>query len=146
MQNVLLTGPAGANKTGEARAMLRAAAGPMVAADFQSILVALTLAERLPNGRYPERLESQAAWLLPLTEAIRQTVITFATERDIGLVATSSDGSPARRGYLLSRLGPSSRELVVDPGLDVVTARLSGPDGVLSDQCKSAIQRYYGRL
>ena len=145
MQNVLLTGPAGAGKTQEARAMLRAAAGPMVAADFQSILVALTLLERLPSGRYAERVESQASWLLPMTEAVRQTVITFATERDIGLVATSSDGSPARRGYLLSRLGAGARELVVDPGIDVVTARLSGPDGVLSEQCSQAIQRFYGR-
>ena len=140
----LITGPAGANKTGEARAMLRAAAGPMVAADFQSILAALTLLERLPNGRYPERLESQAAWLLPLVESVRQTVITFAEERGIDVVATNSDGSQVRRAYLLSRLGAGARELVVDPGLDVVTARLSGPDG-LSEQCSQAIQRFYGR-
>ena len=144
MQNVLLTGPAGAGKTQEARAMLRAAPGPMVAADFQSILAALTLLSRGPDGRYPQRLDSQAAWLLPMTEAIRQTVITFADERGIDVVATNSDGSPVRRAYLLSRLGSGARELVVDPGLDVVTRRLS-VDGELSDQCKSAIQRYYGR-
>ena len=122
-----------------------AAAGPMVAADFQAILAALTLLSRGPDGRYPQRLDSQAAWLLPMTEAIRQTVITFAGERGIDVVATNSDGSPARRGYLLSRLGQSSIERVIDPGLDIVTERLTGPDGVLSGQCSEAIDRWYLR-
>ena len=117
----------------------------MVAADFQSILAALTLLERRADGRYPERLDSQAAWLLPLTEAIRQTVITFAGERGIDVVATNSDGAPARRGYLLSRLGPSSVETLLDPGLDIVTERLSGPDGELTQSCREAIDRWYLR-
>ena len=82
MTNLLLSGPAGAGKSQAAREELAAAIGPMVAADFQSILAALLLLERLPNGRYPERVAGQAAWLLPLVEAIRQTVITFAAERE----------------------------------------------------------------
>ena len=145
MPNVLLSGPAGAGKTQEARRLLEAASGPMVAADFQTILAALLLLERLPNGRYPERRESQAAWLLPLTEAVRQTVVTFAGERGIDVVLTSSDGSPARRAYLLSRLGPSSREMILDPGFDVVTSRLSNPDGTMSEQCVEARDRWYSR-
>ena len=32
----------------------------MVAADFQTILAALTLIERGPNGRFPPRREAQA--------------------------------------------------------------------------------------
>ena len=75
-------------KSQEARRLLEAATGPMVAADFQSIIVALTLLERLPNGRYPQRQESQASWLLPLAEAVRRTIITIATERGIDVVAT----------------------------------------------------------
>ena len=43
----------------------------MVAADFQTILAALTLLERQPDGRYPQRRESQASWLLPLTEYVQ---------------------------------------------------------------------------
>ena len=144
MANILLSGPAGAGKSQAARRLLDAAAGPMVAADFQSLLAALTLLERLPNGRYPERNPRDAAWLLPLTEAMRQTVITIATDREIDVVATNSDGSPERRGFLLSRLGPGATERVIDPGINVVTDRLAGPDGVLSEDCGKAIIRWYG--
>ena len=143
---VLLSGPAGAGKTQEARRLLREAVGPMVAADFQALLVALLLLERDPEtGRYPARLDSQAAWLLPMTEAIRQTVITFAQERGIDVVATNSDGSPDRRNYLLSRLGVGATERIVDPGFDVVTQRLSNPDGTLDEQCVEARDRWYSR-
>ena len=117
----------------------------MVAADFQSLLAALTLLERQADGRYPPRRESQASWLLPLTEAIRQTVITIAVDREIDVVATNSDGSPERRALLLSRLGPLAVERVIDPGIEIVTERLS-VDGTLSDQCRDAIQRWHGRI
>ena len=144
MAGLLISGPAGAGKTQEAQAILAAATGPMVAADFQSILAALELLERLPNGRYPNRNPAQAAWLLPMTEAIRQTIITIAAEREIDVVATNSDGSPERRGFLLSRLGPGAVETILDPGIDVVTQRLA-VDGVLSEDCGQAISRWYGR-
>ena len=123
--------------------MLEASAGPMVVADFQSILAALTLLERLPDGRYPNRNPAQASWLLPMAEAIRQTIITIAVDREIDVVATNSDGSPERRGFLLGRLGPGAVERVIDPGIDVVTERLS-VDGVLSVDCGKAISRWYG--
>ena len=111
MPNLLLTGPAGAGKTQEARRLLESATAPMVAADFQALLVALLLLERDPvTGRYPRRLASQAPWLLPLVESLRQTVITFARDREIEIVATNSDGLPARRAYLLSRLGSGQRK------------------------------------
>ena len=121
---------------------MAAAIGPMVAADFQAILAALLLLERLPNGRYPNRNPAQAAWLLPMAEAIRQTIITIAEEREIDVVTTNSDGSAARRGFLLGRLGPGATEKVIDPGINVVTERLS-VDGVLSDDCGKAISRWY---
>ena len=76
--------------------------------------------------RYPNRNPAQAAWLLPMVEAVRQTVITIATDREIDVVTTNSDGSPARRAFLLSRLGPGSVETILDPGIDVVTQRLAG--------------------
>ena len=123
LRHLPISGPAGSGKTQEARRLLDAAAGPMLAADFQSILAALLLLERLPNGRYPNRNPAQAAWLLPMVEAVRQTVITIATDREIDVVTTNSDGSPARRAFLLSRLGPGSVETILDPGIDVVTQR-----------------------
>ena len=145
MPSTLISGPAGAGKTAEARRILEASTEPMVAADFQTILAALTLLERQGDGRYPPRRESQASWLLPLTEFTRMTIIGAAQERGIDVVSTNSDGSPERRALLLSRLGPGATEIVVDPGIEIVTQRLS-VYGTLSDQCRDAIQRWYGRL
>ena len=145
MPNLLISGPAGGGKTAEARRVLEASTEPMVAADFQTILAALTLLERQSDGRYPPRRDSQASWLLPLTEYLRMAVIGAAQTRGLGVVTTNSDGSPERRALLLSRLGPGATELVVDPGIEIVTERLS-VNGTLDPQCKAAIQRWTGRL
>ena len=143
---ILLSGPAGAGKTQEARRLLEASTEPMVAADFQTLLAALTLLERQADGRYPPRRDSQASWLLPLTEYVRMTIIGAAQERGVDVVTTNSDGSPERRALLLSRLGPGATERVIDPGIDVVRARLSSVDGTLSEMCRAAIGRWHGRL
>ena len=146
MANLLLiSGPAGGNKTAEARRVLEASTEPMVAADFQSILAALTLLQRQPDGRFPPRRESQASWLLPLTEYVRMAIIGAAQNRGVDVVTTNSDGSPERRALLLSRLGPGATEVVIDPGIQVVTERLS-VQGTLDPDCASAISRWYGRL
>ena len=139
---VLLSGPAGGGKSQLARDLLRNATEPTVAADFQAIVAALLLLERGPNGKYPIRPE----FILPLAEYIRQTIISAANDRGIDLVATNSDGSPVRRASLLARLGPGSIERIVDPGFDVVSARLADEiSGELSDDCAGAIHRWYGR-
>ena len=145
MPNLLISGPAGSNKTAEARRVLEAATEPTVAADFQTILAALTLLERQADGRYPPRRESQASWLLPLTEYVRMAIIGAAQNRGVNVVTTNGDGSPERRALLLSRLGPGATEVVIDPGIDVVTKRLS-VDGTLSEQCRDAISRWSGRI
>ena len=143
MANVLISGPAGAGKSAIAREELEQAEGPAVAADFQSIVVALLLLERGADGRYPVRPE----WVLAIAEYVRRTVLTAAKARDIGIVATNSDGDPARREFLLSQLGPGAVEQIVDPGTDVVRARLAPPaTGELSPECDAAINRWYGRL
>ena len=72
-------------------------------------------------------------------------VIGAAQERGIDVVTTNSDGSPERRALLLSRLGPGATETIIDPGLNIVTERLS-VNGTLSDQCSDSIQRWYGRV
>ena len=59
--------------------------------------------------------------------------------RGITVIATNSDGDPARRSFLLGQLGKGATERIVDPGEDIVAARLSDPEtGVLSPECKSA--------
>ena len=143
MASVLLSGPAGADKSQAARDRIAAAGALIVEADFQAIYAALTLAERDRRGRYPAR----DARLLPITEYVRRAAISGARERDIDVVATNSDGSPERRAFLLRELGPDAVEEVIDPGELIVEARLTDPTtGQLSEECAGAVRRWYGRL
>ena len=142
MAGVLLSGPAGSAKSEEARRVLSATSGPAIASDFQAIVAALLLLDRGPDGKYPVR----PSWVLPLAEYVRRAAITGAQTRDIFTVVTNSDGDPTRRRALLSMLGDGAQERVIDPGLDVVTARLSdAATGELEPECDQAIQRWYGR-
>ena len=80
--------------------------------------------EREADGRYPERLDSDA-WALAVAEYVRRAAITGAIEQDVEVIATNSDGSPERRAFLLGLLGAGATEQVVDPGIEIVTERLS---------------------
>ena len=142
MASILLSGPAGGAKSQEAIQLIKDATGPTIAADFQSIVVALLQLRRGPDGRYPVRPE----WILPLTEYVRQAAVEGAINRDIDVILTNSDGSPERRDYLLKKLGPGSTEQILDPGEEVVRARLSNSKtGKLSRECGKAIGRWYRR-
>lgn len=130
MRNVLLSGPAGGGKSQEARRLLSAWAGPAILADFTRAWAALAGVERGPDGRFPER--DPESGILPTVESIRQAMIRIAREREVGVIATNSDGDPDRRAYLLGLLGPGAVERVIDPGRAVVEARLSDASGALS--------------
>ena len=143
MAGLLISGPAGAGKSEIARAEV-ASRPQSIMIDFQTIYAGLLGIERLPNGRYPERLESDA-YAMPLSEYVRRAAITGALARELEPIVTNSDGSPERRAFLLG-LMPGATERVIDPGIDVVTARLTNAEGVLSEQCRQAIQRWHGRL
>ena len=143
MGNRLISGPAGSGKSQVARERRAEMEGPAVVADFQSIYAALSGDVRGPDGTYPLRDER----LLPLTEYVRRAVITGAVAREIGVVCTNSDGDPDRRAFLLGELGEDATEEIIDPGEDVVKARLSSRrTGRLSGACRSAVNRWYGRL
>ena len=143
MPSVLLSGPAGAAKSALARRLLEAHPQLAVIADFQLVYRALTDVERGRDGRYPLRDDR----LLPITEYVRRAIITGATAREIDVIATNSDGDPERRAALLAALGPAAAERVVDPGREIVAARLTDPEtGELSDECDAALGRWYGRL
>ena len=142
MADILLSGPAGAGKTAEARRLLEAYPGPAVALDFQSIYAALLLLERMADGRYPHR-EPQHQFAYPLVEYLRRAALTAAADREIEVVLTNSDSDPARRATLLGLLKAGATERVIDPGRAVVVERLSDADGNLSGQCADAIGRWF---
>ena len=142
MAGILLSGPAGAGKSAEARRLWLEYPGTAALADFQSVYAALTGDARGPDGRYPLRNPA----LLPLVEYTRRAIITGAVNREIFVIATNSDGNPARRKELLGYLGPTAKETIIDPGIDIVTENLADDAGILSDECDGAINRWYGRL
>ena len=148
MAGILLSGPAGGAKSQEARAILAGHTGPAIAADFQALVVALLLQERGAGGKYPVRPE----FILPTAEYMRRTAITTAQERGVFVVATNSDGDPGRRRALLASLGSGATERIIDPGPEVVAARLNVPVALLQydedpdDPCAQAIRRWYTRL
>ena len=144
MPNLLVSGPAGGGKSEVVRRerdLLVASGTPAIVVEFQSLYVALTGDERdTDTGRYPDRDPD----LLPVTEYVRRAAISAATQRQIAVVASNSDGDPDRRSFLLSLLGLGARELVIDPGRVAVEARLA-VDGELSGDCAAAVNRWYRR-
>ena len=118
---------------------------PTVMIEFQDLYASVLGIRRNPEtGRYPAR-RPQDAYALPMAEYLRQAAVTGGIAQELDIVLTNSDGDADRRQFLLGRLGPSAREIVIDPGIEVVTERLS-VDGTLSDQCRDAIQRWHGRI
>ena len=143
MASILISGPAGAAKSAMARRLYEEAVELTAIADFQSIYAAITGDTRGPDGRYPLRDNR----LLPLVEYTRRSLIHGAVNRQIDVLATNSDGSSARRNFLLEQLGAGATERIVDPGRDVVSARLMDDETEeLDPECDRAIGRWYGRL
>ena len=68
-----------------------------------------------------------------------------AVDRQLFTIVTNSDGDADRRQTLLGLMGAGAVEQILDPGIEIVTRRLS-VDGQLSTQCSQAIQRWFGRL
>ena len=144
MGNTLISGPAGAGKSNLARDLLSQVQGQGAIIDFQALYSAALLLRRRDDGRYPER-DPADAHLLALAEYTRKAMITAALLMDIEIIATNSSGSPQRREYLLGLLGPGAFEVVLDPGRAIVEERLS-INGVLSQQCRDGINRWFGAL
>ena len=145
MPSILLSGPSGGGKSAAARELLAAASVPTIMIEFQDLYASCLGIRRDPEtGRYPPR-RPQDAYALPMAEYLRQAAITGAVTQELDIVLTNSDGDQQRRQFLLGRLGSSARERVIDPGIEVVTERLS-VQGTLDPDCASAISRWFGRL
>ena len=144
--STIIAGPVAAGKTQRARellAELTAQGFEPFAADFQSLLAAILLLERLPSGRYPERLAEQV-YALAMVESLRTTMTRFALADERPVVATISERpGGARYNSLLALFNGQAQVEILDPGIDVVTQRLAAPDGTISDQCADAMRRWY---
>ena len=55
-------------------------------------------------------------------------VVTGAVNREIDVIFTNSDGEPRKARLPAHRLGPGATERIIDPGEDIVKARLSRLD------------------
>ena len=145
MANLLISGPAGANKSAAARELLAAATVPTIMIEFQDLYASVLGIRRNPEtGRFPPR-RPQDAYALPMAEYLRQAAITGAIAQELDIVLMNSDGDSDRRAFLLGRLGPTASERVIDPGFQVVADRLT-VDGTLNPECLAAIRRWHGRL
>ena len=141
----LLSGPAGSGKSQRAQSMVASGDADAVI-DFQSLIAAVLQLRRQDDGRYPPR-DASAERVMPLVEAMRRDAIDYAVSAELEIVATNSDGDPERRRFLLDRLGVGATEIVIDPGREIVEARLADSvTGELSVQCQSAIGRWYDRI
>lgn len=160
----LVQGPAGGGKSAVVRDMLEAGE-VQVAADVTALWVALSGVERDPEtGRYPVRLDDPA---LHSARVAQTAVASFALREGYDVAVTTSRPNQVERWETLVRERDGARFAVrtVDPGMDEVISRLAveGEPGVddfeveitrrgirpvrghLSDECRKAIARWYGR-
>ena len=144
MPNLLISGSAGSGKSAAAREELAASNEPAIIAEIQPLYAALLGIERGPDGRYPERRESDAH-ALRLAEYLRRAAITASVARGIRVITTNSDSDLDRRAFLLNELGPGATERIVTVDYDVAISNLQGPNGATSDQCRQAVERWHKR-
>ena len=146
MPSILISGPAGGGKTQAALATLGTTGRNAILADFSSTYNAITGTKRNPDGLFPIRRQADEVFL-PLTEQLRRETIIRGRRLGFDVVATNSSGDPAIRRRLLELLGPGAREVVIDPGREVVEERLKVKSTqVLGSECQKAIGRWYDRI
>ena len=140
----LIQGPAGGGKSAVSRDALEAGEVQAVA-DVTALWAALSGAQRDPEtGRYPERSDDNPA--LGLARYVQAAAVRQGLREGLDVAATTSRRDQVDRwGELAAGEGAAFSVRTVDPGLEVVTARLADPvTGELSDACAGAIGRWFG--
>lgn len=139
---ILIEGPAGAGKSQLTTLMLEA--GEIaVLADTTELWAALSGAVRGPDGRYPVRLDDDLA--LAVARYLKAVAVRVGLQEGADVAVTTSERGQAERWRRMAEeAGAPFAVRTVDPGRDVVEARLSDADGVLSEACRQAIGRWYG--
>ena len=141
----LLQGPAGSGKSQAARDLLANGEVTLVA-DITALWAAISGAQRDPEtGRYPVREDSDPA--LPVARYVQETVVRRGLEAGEEVaVTTSRRGQEARWNEIAADSGRLFSVRTIDPGFDVVSARLADPvTGTLSGACSRALSRWYVR-
>ena len=138
----LIQGPAGSGKSGVAGDLLRAGEVDVLV-DVTGLWAVFAGARRGPDGRYPVRSDDDPALAAALY--VQTVVARFSLGQGHRVaVTTSRRGQEARWSAVAREAGTEINVRTVDPGRDVVTARLSDPEtGVLSEPCNRAIGRWY---
>ena len=138
----LVAGPAGGGKSQLVAELLEA--GEIdIAADTTAIWAAVGGHERGPDGKYPVRDETDPA--LHTARYLQATAAAFALREGFRVAVTTSRRDQAPRWAELASKHDSDFSIrTVDPGRDVVVARLIDPaTGELSADCEQAIGRWY---
>ena len=143
MSLYLIEGPAGGGKSQYVAEML--AAGEIsILSDVTALWAALGGYQRDPiTGLYPVREDGDPALELALytqAVAVRQGL---EMGEDVA-VTTSRRNQVSRWRTLAYSIDVDFILRTVDPGEDVVRARLTDGNGNLSDDCRRAIARWYG--
>ena len=137
MALAIVRGPAGAGKSGYIEKERRP--GDLLI-DYTAIYVALSGVTRGPDGKYPIREGHDP--LLGIVSAIKLYAIAEASRRELGGFVTTSSSAPGEIERL-RRLGADGEVVTLDPGEQIVRARLADDDGELSEQCRLALARWY---
>ena len=144
MPLILIEGPAGGGKSELLREML--AAGEIdVASGYHGNCGRQRAGyERDPaTGKYPVRLETDPA--LHTARYLQTVTAGFALREGYKVAVTTSQRDQLEKWTAVAnRYDAPLSVRTVDPGREIVTARLSDPvTGNLSDECDSAIGRWY---
>ena len=138
----LIEGPAGSGKSQLARDLLDAGQVELLA-DTTALWAAIGGHERGPDGKYPVRNEDDPA--LHTARYLQTVAAGFALREGYKIAVTTSQRDQVEKWTAVAnRYDASLSVQTVDPGRDVVAARLADPvTGELSDECEQAISRWY---
>ena len=139
----LIEGPAGAGKT-QILSELLTAGSVDVAADVTALWAATGGAERDPvTGKYPVRAENDPA--LHTARYLQTVAAGFALREGYKVAVTTSQRDQVQKwAEIANRHNSPLSVRTVDPGREIVEARLSDPvTGELSDECAAAVARWY---
>lgn len=145
MSLLLVQGPAGGGKSQLVAEFLESGLIDLVS-DITMLWVALKGVTRDADGRFPVREDSDPA--LDAARYLQPVLVRFALELGARVAVTTSRRNQVERWQTLAySIDVDFSVRTVDPGEDVVRARLADPvTGELSDPCARAIRRWYGEL